>query len=182
MYAPITPEQEEMIIHQIVEAHAHDEPLTRALLRSKVLNLFGATPGAAWPYHFLKRRSDQIAISVAIPQEESRMNVTKAVARKHVQKLVDFVQNIHTELVFNLDEVGSEEWADRKPKKVFAPTVRAEKTVHHPVNRGGRRVSAIVTISMAGDVLTPLLIIHRRTIDDAVWEDGWRNGEDFVLR
>jgi hypothetical protein len=56
---------------------------------------------------------------------------------------------------------------DRKPKKVFAPTVRAEKTVHCPVKRGGRRVNAIVTISMAGDVFTPLLVIHRRTIDDA---------------
>jgi hypothetical protein len=31
-------------------------------------------------------------------------------------------------------------------------------------------------------VLTPLLVIHRCTIDDAVWEEGWRDGADLVLR
>jgi hypothetical protein len=35
---------------------------------------------------------------------------------------------------------------------------------------------------MAGDVLMPLLVIHRKTIDDAVWEEGWRDGQDFLIR
>jgi hypothetical protein len=35
---------------------------------------------------------------------------------------------------------------------------------------------------MAGNVLMPLLVIHRKTVDDAVWEDGWRDGQDFLIR
>jgi hypothetical protein len=35
---------------------------------------------------------------------------------------------------------------------------------------------------MAGDVLMPFLLIHRRTIDAAVWEEGWWNGQDFMIR
>jgi hypothetical protein len=35
---------------------------------------------------------------------------------------------------------------------------------------------------MTGDVLMPLLVIHRKTVDDAVWEDGWRDGHDFLIR
>jgi hypothetical protein len=35
---------------------------------------------------------------------------------------------------------------------------------------------------MAGDTLMPLLVIHRKTIDDAVWEEGWRDGQDFLIR
>jgi hypothetical protein len=34
---------------------------------------------------------------------------------------------------------------------------------------------------MAGDVVTPLLIIHLRTIGSTLWEEGWRNGENFVM-
>jgi hypothetical protein len=75
--------------------------------------------------------------------------------------VIDFVQDIHTELIFNMDEIGWEEWADRKLKKVFIPTVRPEKTVHHAVKRGGRRGTAIVTISMAGNGLTQVVVIDR---------------------
>jgi hypothetical protein len=107
------------------------------------------------------------------------MNVIKATARRHVQNLITFVQNIHAELCFKIDEVGSEEWADRKPKKIFVPTFRAEETVHSAVKRGEQRLNAIVTISMAGDVLAPLLVIHRGIIERAIC-DG--DDEDFVLR
>jgi hypothetical protein len=35
---------------------------------------------------------------------------------------------------------------------------------------------------MAGAMLMPLLVIHRKTVDDTVWEDGWRDGQDFLIR
>jgi hypothetical protein len=35
---------------------------------------------------------------------------------------------------------------------------------------------------MAGDVLMPLLVIHRKTGDDAVCEDGWWDRQDFLIR
>jgi hypothetical protein len=28
----------------------------------------------------------------------------------------------------------------------------------------------------------PLLVIHCKTIDQAVWESGWRDGQDFLIR
>jgi hypothetical protein len=50
------------------------------------------------------------------------------------------------------------------------------------VSRKEKRISCITTISMAGDALTLLLVMHRRTIDVAVWEEGWRDGQDFMIR
>jgi hypothetical protein len=35
---------------------------------------------------------------------------------------------------------------------------------------------------MVDDVLMPLLVIHQKTVDNAVWEDGWRDGQDFLIR
>jgi hypothetical protein len=34
---------------------------------------------------------------------------------------------------------------------------------------------------MAGDALMPLLVIHRRIIDAAVWEEGWRDRQHFMI-
>jgi hypothetical protein len=50
------------------------------------------------------------------------------------------------------------------------------------VSRKEKRITCITTISMAGDALMPLLVIHQRTIDVAVWKEGWRDGQDFMIR
>ena len=36
------------------------------------------------------------------------------------------------------------------------------------------------TISMAGDVLPPLIISHRKTIDEEILNSGWRSGQDYI--
>jgi hypothetical protein len=50
------------------------------------------------------------------------------------------------------------------------------------VSRKEKRITCITTISMAGDALMPLLVMHRRTIDAAVWEERWRDGQNFMIR
>jgi hypothetical protein len=50
------------------------------------------------------------------------------------------------------------------------------------VSRKEKRISCITTISMAGDALMPVLVIHLKTTDAAVWEEGWRDGQDFMIR
>jgi hypothetical protein len=40
----------------------------------------------------------------------------------------------------------------------------------------------MVTISVAGDTLMPLLVIHRKTSDNAGWEEGWTDRQDFLIR
>jgi hypothetical protein len=52
----------------------------------------------------------------------------------------------------------------------------------YAVFRKEKRIICITTISMAGDVLMPLLVILRKTIDNTVWEDGRRDGHDFMIR
>jgi hypothetical protein len=36
-----------------------------------------------------------------------------------------------------------------------------------------RNTLYIAAISMASDILIPLLVIRRKTIDQGVWKDGW---------
>jgi hypothetical protein len=50
------------------------------------------------------------------------------------------------------------------------------------VSRKEKRITCITAISMTGDTLMPLSVIYWRTIDGAVWEEGWRDGQDFMIR
>jgi hypothetical protein len=54
--------------------------------------------------------------------------------------------------------------------------------IEYAVSCKEKHITCIATISMASDALMPLLVIHRRTIDAAVWEEGWRDGQDFMIR
>lgn len=109
------------------------------------------------------------------------MNVSKEIASTHVQNLEQYVRDILTEFILLVDEVGSQERADRKKRNVIIPCQVREHRVEYAVSRKERCTSRIRTISMAGDVLMPLLVIHRRTIDDTVWENEWRNGWEFMI-
>jgi hypothetical protein len=56
-----------------------------------------------------------------------------------------------------MDEVGSEGRTDRKPKKAFVFTIRAQKKVHHALKRGGRRVSHLLFVAKdAPEVVYPM--------------------------
>jgi hypothetical protein len=68
-------------------------------------------------WHFVHRHPEGLEHAKAYPQEEARMRVTKEIARMHVANLINYVTDIPTELIFNIDEVGSQEWADRKARK-----------------------------------------------------------------
>jgi hypothetical protein len=109
------------------------------------------------------------------------MNVTTEIARTHVANLEQRLQNILTELIFNFDKGGSQEEADRKPRTVTVPRHSRPLRVSHLVNRAEKRISCITIISVAGDTLMPLLVIHHKTTDDAVRKEGWRDVSDIRI-
>jgi hypothetical protein len=101
------------------------------------------------------------------------MQVSKEITRTHIRNLEQYVKDVSTELILNVDEVGCQEWSDRKKRDVVIPHQERPCRIEYAVSRKEKRITCITTISMAGDALMPLLVIHRRTIDPAVWEKGW---------
>jgi hypothetical protein len=50
------------------------------------------------------------------------------------------------------------------------------------VPRAEKPIPCIAIFSAARDALIPALVIHRETIDDAVSEEAWRYGQNFMIR
>jgi hypothetical protein len=78
-----------------------------------------------------------------------------------------------SELVFNLDEVGSPDSEDRKPKKLFVPRSVSPDDTYHPVSHRYRHIALLACVSAAGNVLTPMVIVGSAILDP-LWHHGLR--------
>jgi hypothetical protein len=108
------------------------------------------------------------------------MTVARAYLEEHMHLLKTHVTGKVAELVFNLEELGSADWEDRKAKKMIAPTGLAKEDVYHPVSRRHRHVALLPCISAAGDALTPLLITTS-PMPDTLWSHGLRQDENALI-
>jgi hypothetical protein len=76
-----------------------------------------------------------------------------------------------SELVFNLDELGSADWEDRKVKKVIVPADVPKADVYHAVSRRHCHVTLLAYVSAAGNALILMLVIGNPILDSS-WSLG----------
>jgi hypothetical protein len=134
-----------------------------------------------WVHAFLGRHRDELQLCRSLPQEETRMAVPRAYLDEHINVLKTHLAEKVAELVFDLDELGSSDWEDRKVKKIIAPSAVRKEDVHHAVSRRHRHVTLLACVSAAGDALTPL-IVTTNAIRDSLWSRGLRQDEDAMVR
>jgi hypothetical protein len=109
------------------------------------------------------------------------MIVPQAHLEEHIQLAKLVIAGKFSELVFNLDEVGSSDWEDQKPKKVIVPRSVSPDDVYHSVSRRYRPVTLLACISAVGDALTPT-IISASPIPASLWAQGRPQDEDAMIR
>jgi hypothetical protein len=83
-------------------------------------------------HDFIGRHLDQLKVDRSLPQEDLRMAVPRAYPEEHIQLLKTHLTGKVAGLVFNLDELVSADWEDRKAKNVIVPTGVAKEDVYHP--------------------------------------------------
>ena len=174
-------EEEELILFIQLKAEAH-KPCSPKVLQNYISEQFGKTVSRSWYLNFIERHEDKVCSAIAYPQESTRIRLTREAAIKHIKNIRKYVVDAPTELIFNLDEVGCQQWADKKPCHCIIPNELKGQRVEYEVDRSEKRFTVIATISMSGDVLTPLMVTHRKTIDKNVIESGIREGEDLILK
>ena len=70
-------------------------------------------------------RSKKFKIVIGRPMEKARNEVDPNEIQAYFKKASGIVNEISIHLIFNMDEVGFQEWADRKEVKVFVPIEHA---------------------------------------------------------
>jgi hypothetical protein len=94
-------------------------PLSPKQVRQHVSETFRKEASSSWIWRLVSRYPGVFQHTTARPQEDTRMQATKQTCKIHVRNLERYVQNVPTELILNLDEVGSQEWSDQKKREVI---------------------------------------------------------------
>jgi hypothetical protein len=175
------PDEETNVMAYITDSFQRGSPVSPKQIRAAIADAFWKQVSLSWTWRFVKRYEEALQRATAYPQANTRMEVSNEIARTHIRNLERNMKDVSTELILNVDETGCQEWSDRKKRAVIIPIQEGPCRIEHPVSRKEKRITCITTISTAGDALVPLLVIHGR-IDAAVWEEGWQDGQDFMIR
>ena len=174
-------DKEEIIVNQIIQMSNEGKSMTQRQILSFVKERFNLSLTKGWVNQFFLRNRDKIKKCRSLPQEDSRLLIPRAHLREHIHNMHKHVDGRLSELVFNLDEVGTSSWEDRKPKKVFVDANIRSTNVYNSVTRKATHMTLLTCISAAGDSPTPMLITKHR-INDSFWDNGLRQDEDVMIR
>jgi hypothetical protein len=139
----------------------------------------GLAPG--WVNAFIGRHLDALETGRSLPQDDTRLTVQRSQLEEHIQTMKVHEAGKLSELVFNLDELGSADWDDRKVKTLMVPAEVRKEDVYLAVSRRHRRVTLLACVSATGDALTPMLVTGN-PIRECLWNRGVRPDEDVVIR
>ena len=165
----VFPDVEAFIANEIQEGRS----VTLSILVDFVLTKLRVSVKRRTVREFLE--SHGYSLVSAVPTEDLRVNVDRV-------KLVDFFNNtlpaalngVEPSLVFNVDEMGSERYADRKRINVLVPSASEHRDgMVVGIPRTSYRCTLIACISLDGECLKPAIITKNKTVTSALFENGY---------
>jgi hypothetical protein len=180
-HAALDLDVESSLVAKLQSAFQRGQPMTNKELLKMVREEHDEHLTKGWVHSFLGRHLDVLQECRSLPLEDARLTVPREQLEEHIKTMKTVLAGKYSELVFNLDEVGSSEWEDRKPKKVIVPQGIPADEVYHSVSRRYRHVTLLACVSAAGDALTPM-VISGPPIRDSLWTKGLRQDEDAMVR
>jgi hypothetical protein len=165
----------------ILQAFAEGNAMTKRQVVEFIREKYDQFLTKSWLHAFIGCNLDTLQICHYLTQEDTRLIVPREQLENHIENMKSVVAGKFTELVFNLDEVGSSDWEDWKPRKVIVPRTVSQDNVYHSVSRRYRHLTLPACVSAGGDTLTPM-VLTGFPIRDEIWSTGLRADEDVMLR
>jgi hypothetical protein len=115
------------------------------------------------------------------PLEGSRLTVPRGQLEEQINTMKTILAGKFSELVFNLDKVGSSEREEWKSKKIIAARSISADQVLYSVSRRYRHMTFLTCVSAASDALTPM-VIPGPPIHGSLWATDLRQNEDVIIQ
>jgi hypothetical protein len=118
-------------------------------------------------------RDSRIKPVTASPMEDTRMAVTIEQISEHFALLSKLLTDVPAQFVWNMDEMGHQDWPDAVDKVCYVPAELPTNHVTYPVSRKGKRITLIACIGADGSFMRPALVISRKTFEDELLLFGY---------
>ena len=141
------------------------EARTIPIIREFIYNNFQKDLSCEKIRHYIYNSSD-FKIVKGSPLETARALVETSLIDDYFKDLKEvFACKIPSSFVFNIDEMGYSEYYDSRKKKCVVPNNYIGNSIQFAVNRNTSHSTLLGGITAAGDVLRPLIIGERETIE-----------------
>jgi hypothetical protein len=149
----------------IVNAYQNRNPVTAKAIQAFIMDQYGIHIQNNTLHHVLSKL-DRFTTVVAHPMEEKRIYVTDEAIIQYFCLFSQLLNGVPAHFIFNMDEMGHQEFADANDKIVFVLIDYPDRSIPYPVPRTGRRITLVAAIGLDGSYLWPMIIVPRKTIDD----------------
>jgi hypothetical protein len=169
----LSPERLCAVRRFIVESFRVNRPAMYSQIADWLIQNFGVDMERDTMRKMLKRMNWCKTVK-GVPMDANRVDCPRETIDQYFANLKANVNNcdVPADMLFNVDEIGFQEWADRMDVTVVVPSWYQKDEIEFPVDRSVKKISAIVCISASGDALKPLLVVSRKTIDGELRETG----------
>ena len=100
--------------------------------------------------------------------EDKRLLAKEHDIDNYYKDLANEINGMNPSFLFNLDEVGQDDWADKREQTVIVPQNWTKSTAPYALSRSGKRATALLCISGDGEWINPQIVVPRSTIDSEI--------------
>jgi transposase len=122
--------------------------------------------------HFLKR-DNKVKPIIGLPMEAGRVKCDPEAIDQYFKELASYSKGLDAHFLFNVDEMGCQDFVDSQPTIVFVPLEFPENSIPIPVDRNGKRSSLIACVANDGSILKPYIVVTRESIDEELLTLGF---------
>jgi hypothetical protein len=135
----LTPDVEKWISEVVYERYEARKPITSAELLDLLQYRHSVIISSDTLRHLVHHASTVKSI-IGISIEEERVQLDPAVIANWYADLARRIAGVHRQFIFNVDETGCNEFADKRETKMLVPITRSKGSIAIPVYRC-RRIS-----------------------------------------
>ena len=177
----LTQEQEMGVLNFIHDQYTSYNPCSPIEIIQFASSLIEKELTDGWLQSFMSRYQDNITTVTALPMDESRTEVTLDLIDEYFEILQEQAIDIPASLVFNIDETGFSSKAMSKNYNSIIPMEFSSSPCYFKVLKNEKNITAVVCISLDGDLLPTGIVLPRTTIPVDIESVGIRDGKDAVL-
>jgi hypothetical protein len=131
----LQPDGETNVMAYITDSFRRGSPVSQKQIRAYIADAFGKQVSSSLTWRFVKRHEEALQRARVYPQENTRMEISKEIARTRIRNLERYVQDVSTELILNVDKVGCQGWSDRKKRDMAIPHQERLCRIEYAVSR-----------------------------------------------
>ena len=164
----------------IAEAFAKEEPVTYVDIQDFINEQFDIVLLPDTIRH-LVRKNPHLKTVHGLPMDQSRLQSSPEDIDLYFELISKDFQGVPSSFIFNLDETGFDDWADKAECCAVVPATFPDAEILVPVSRQTKRATLLGCIAADGSSLKPFVIVPRRTMEREIILNGYTSEKVTIV-